>query len=183
MAYTKKNASGAMPARSGTPKTGNTGATGTKPPKDVPANPGPKGGRRYGKAPIPEIPTRTGGDKTGPGGPAPETPGGKPTGSPNIPRTPGPKGMPEPVSPYGRLKAALHTPGMQSGEAAALKRIAANRGVSMKEAGAIGRRRTERGLPTARVKPGNGKPLTRGGKRIPGRTNPGPGPFHPKGDR
>lgn len=53
---------------------------------------------------------------------------------------------------YGAMKKAFATPGMQEGEKDALAAIAKNRGVSMKKAAAIGKRRTAKGLNTAGVK-------------------------------
>lgn len=56
------------------------------------------------------------------------------------------------ASKYGSMKKAFATPGMQEGEKEALSAIAKNRGVSMKKAAAIGKRRTAKGLNTAGVK-------------------------------
>lgn len=56
------------------------------------------------------------------------------------------------ASKYGAMKKAFATPGMQDGEKDAVAAIAKNRGVSMKKAAAIGKRRTAKGLNTAGVK-------------------------------
>lgn len=56
------------------------------------------------------------------------------------------------ASKYGSMKKAFATPGMQEGEKDALAAIAKNRGVSMKKAAAIGKKRTAKGLNTAGVK-------------------------------
>lgn len=56
------------------------------------------------------------------------------------------------ASKYGAMKKAFTTPGMQEGEKEAQAAIAKNRGVSMKKAAAIGKRRTAKGLNTAGVK-------------------------------
>lgn len=93
---------------------------------------------------------------------------------------------PKPTPEYKTLKQAFQTKGMQPGEKEAIAKIAKHRGVSTKEARAIGKRRTANGLSTAGVAGPKGTPrwdkkhqLQAGGgaPEIEGRTgNTGPFP-------
>ena len=152
---------GDMPNKTGTKRNGGAipgrPAPGQKPdgkPKMPKVPGGPKGrfpGEKYKGMPFPKPK------------PAPKPPGTPTTpipGNPDLPPptdpttpTPGPK----PVKPsYRQFKNALNTPGMQPGEADALKRIQKNRGVNAKGAMRIAKRRTAKGLPTARIQPKGG---------------------------
>lgn len=125
-----------------------------------------------------------------PGEPNPSKPpmkGGKPV------KRPLPKGKPDmplptepgPMEGYNKLKNAFKKPGMQPGEKEAIAKIMKNRGVSAKEARAIGKRRTSKGLTTAGVKGPGGNPnwaKSRSG-RIGGNTGPFPGGDAPSGTK
>ena len=65
---------------------------------------------------------------------------------------------PKPTPEYKTLKQAFQTKGMQPGEKEAIAKIAKHRGVSTKEARAIGKRRTANGLSTAGVAGPKGTP-------------------------
>ena len=155
----KKILPGDMPNKTGTKRNG-----GAIPGRPAPKSPsGPKRtptipGRRT--APVKPIKpkvgpidsTRTGSPKTAVGTDVgtPETPvTSKP--APDVP-APNPKGQPKKPNPaYRSLKNALNTPGMQAGEKEAQARVMKNRGVTAKEARRIMKRRTAKGLPTARI--------------------------------
>lgn len=125
-----------------------------------------------------------------PGEPNPSKPpmkGGKPV------KRPLPKGKPDmplptepgPMEGYNKLKNAFKKPGMQPGEKEAIAKIMKNRGVSAKEARAIGKRRTSKGLTTAGVRGPGGNPnwaKSRSG-RVGGNTGPFPGGDAPSGTK
>lgn len=121
-----------------------------------------------------DMPTKKGTKRNGGAIPGKPKPGPKPDGAPKMPRkqpprapkppatepvpignppNPAPTPGPSPKPTYKQFKNALNTPGMQAGEADALKRIQKNRGVNAKEATRIAKRRTAKGLPTARLQP------------------------------
>lgn len=95
--------------------------------------------------------------------------------------------LPAPLD-FKAMKKAFATPGIQKGERAMAKRIAHNRGVSIKKALVIGAKRTARGVSTAGIAgpkdKGRGKPSTdaAGGKGTVGpKTTTGPGQHGPVG--
>lgn len=152
-----------MPTKPGRPSPGDRPVPSPKgdgTPGSVPGrrNPGPKG--RVSSKPTLPAPMPVPG--SGPKVPVPngDSPVTNRPGEPNLPSMPAPKGQPKPNGPnprtagtYKQFKNALNTPGMQAGEAEALKRIQKNRGVNAKEAVRIAKRRTAKGLPTARLQP------------------------------
>ena len=84
--------------------------------------------------------------------------------------------LPAPLD-YKAMKKAFATPGMQKGERAMAKRIAHNRGVSVKKALVIGAKRTARGVSTAGIAgPKDAKRSGGGGAADKGRGTIGPRP-------
>ena len=104
-----------------------------------------------------DMPTKKGTKRNGGAIPGKPKPGPKPPATEPVPignpPNPAPTPGPSPKPTYKQFKNALNTPGMQAGEADALKRIQKNRGVNAKEATRIAKRRTAKGLPTARLQP------------------------------
>lgn len=83
--------------------------------------------------------------------------------------------MPKPLG-YGAMKKAFATPGWQEGELAMARRIAHNRQLdTLKEAVAIGRRRTARGVSTAGVAGPKDMKVSAGKSRPPEKKDPAKG--------